>query len=98
MSTEKIYLTLLAPKVSEKAARIQTENNQYTFQVATTATKADVKTAVEAMFKVKVTSVQVANIKGKTKAFRGRLGQRQGFRKAYITLAEGQTIELGAKA
>jgi large subunit ribosomal protein L23 len=96
--TEKDFLTLIAPRVSEKTARLQVEHNQYVFDVQSTATKTDVKSAVEAMFKVKVTSVQVANIKGKVKAFRGRTGQRQGVRKAYVTLAEGQTIDLGSKA
>lgn len=98
MMTEKLFLTLVAPRVSEKTARIQSDLNQYTFEVAPGSTKLDVKAAVEAMFKVQVTSVQVLNTKGKTKAFRGRQGQRQGIRKAYVTLAEGQTIELGVKA
>lgn len=96
--TERDYLVLRAPHVSEKTARVQALHNQYVFKIDTTATKAEVKSAVEAMFKVKVDSVQVANIKGKSKAFRSRQGHRQGYRKAYVTLSEGQSIDFGLKA
>ncbi len=97
MSTERLLNVLIAPRISEKTARIQADHNQYVFQVATSATKADVKSAVESLFSVKVTGVQVLNVKGKTKGFRGRAGKRADWRKAYVTLAEGQSIQFGAQ-
>src|SRR3546814_10615512 len=70
----------------------------YVFEVATTATKADVKAAVEQLFNVKVEAVNVLNVKGKVKSFRFREGRRNDWRKAYVRLAEGQTIDVMAKA
>ena len=96
-SSEKILSVLRAPHVSEKTARAQ-EINQYVFEVAQDATKADVKTAVEQLFNVKVDAVNVVNVKGKTKAFRNRSGRRGDWRKAYVKLADGQSIDLMAKA
>jgi large subunit ribosomal protein L23 len=87
-----------APRVSEKTARLQEQSNQYVFEVATTATKADVKSAVESLFNVKVEAVNVVNVKGKAKAFRNRAGRRGDWRKAYVRLADGQTIDVMAKA
>jgi large subunit ribosomal protein L23 len=98
MSNIKILSVIRAPRVSEKTARIQEQSNQYVFEVATTATKADVKSAVESLFNVKVESVNVLNVKGKTKTFRQRAGRRGDWRKAYVRLAEGQTIDVMAKA
>ncbi|MFA5684508.1 MAG: 50S ribosomal protein L23 [Lysobacteraceae bacterium] len=97
MSSEKILDTLRAPHISEKTARLQ-ESGQYVFEVATTASKADVKAAVEELFSVKVERVNVVNVKGKSKAFRFRNGRRNDWRKAYVQLAEGQSIDLAAKA
>ena len=97
MSSEKILGVLRAPHVSEKTARIQ-ETNQYVFEIAAGATKADVKAAVEQLFSVKVEQVNVLNVKGKTKAFRSRNGRRGDWRKAYVRLAEGQSIDVMAKA
>lgn len=97
MSNERILNTLRAPHISEKAARLA-ENNQYVFVVAPDATKADVRAAVEKMFDVKVEQVNLVNAKGKAKSFRFRAGNRQGKRKAYVRLAEGQTIDVAAKA
>ena len=97
MNNEKILAVLRAPLVSEKTARIQ-EINQYVFEVASTATKADVKSAVESLFNVKVEAVNVVNVKGKSKTFRNRAGRRGDWRKAYVRLAEGQTIDVMAKA
>jgi large subunit ribosomal protein L23 len=97
MNNEKILAVLRAPLVSEKTARIQ-EMNQYVFEVASTATKADVKSAVESLFNVTVEAVNVMNVKGKNKTFRNRAGRRGDWRKAYVRLAEGQTIDVMAKA
>jgi large subunit ribosomal protein L23 len=96
-ATARDLSVLLAPLVSEKTSRIQ-ENNQFVFEVATTATKADVKSAVESLFNVKVEAVNVVNVKGKNKAFRNRAGRRGDWRKAYVRLAAGQTIDVMAKA
>jgi large subunit ribosomal protein L23 len=97
MNNEKILAVLRAPLVSEKTARIQ-EINQYVFEVASTATKADVKSAVESLFNVTVEAVNVMNVKGKNKTFKNRAGRRGDWRKAYVRLAEGQTIDVMAKA
>jgi large subunit ribosomal protein L23 len=97
MNNEKILAVLKAPLVSEKTARIQ-EMNQYVFEVALTATKADVKSAVESLFNVTVEAVNVMNVKGKNKTFRNRAGRRGDWRKAYVRLADGQSIDVMAKA
>jgi large subunit ribosomal protein L23 len=96
-ATAKDLSILLAPLVSEKTSRIQ-ENNQFVFEVATTATKADVKSAVESLFNVTVEAVNVVNVKGKNKSFKNRAGRRGDWRKAYVCLAAGQTIDVMAKA
>ena len=93
MSTEKILGVLRAPHISEKTARLQ-ESSQYVFEVASDATKADVKAAIEQMFSVNVQTVNVLNVKGKAKSFRRRAGRRSGWRKAYVRLADGQTIDV----
>ena len=94
----KHYEIIRAPRVSEKTARLQEVSNQYVFEVATTATKADIKVAVERLFAVTVERVNVLTVKGKEKAFKNRMGRRVDWRKAYVTLAEGQSIDVMAKA
>lgn len=94
---ERLLNVLRAPRVSEKSARLA-EFNQYVFEVASTATKADVKAAIEQLFSVTVEAVNVVNAKGKTKTFRFRSGRRSDQRKAYVRLAEGQSIDVMAKA
>jgi len=98
MSDLKYLSVIRAPRVSEKTARLQEVSNQYVFEVAKDATKADVKSAVEKLFNVKVEAVNVLNVKGKIKSFRSREGRRGDWRKAYVRLAEGQTIDVMAKA
>jgi large subunit ribosomal protein L23 len=97
MSSEKILGVLRSPHISEKTTRVQ-ESNQYVFEVASDATRADIKTAVEELFSVKVEAVNVVNVKGKAKTFKQRAGHRGSWRKAYVRLAEGQTIDVMAKA
>ena len=97
MNNERILDTLRAPHISEKSARLA-EHNQYVFVVAPTATKADVRAAVESLFDVKVEQVNLVNTKGKVKSFRFRAGNRQGKRKAYVRLVDGHTIDVSAKA
>ncbi|MEO8670200.1 MAG: 50S ribosomal protein L23 [Tahibacter sp.] len=94
---ERLLSVLRAPRVSEKSARLA-ESNQYVFEVASTATKADVKAAIEQLFSVTVEAVNVVNAKGKTKTFRFRSGRRSDLRKAYVRLSEGQSIDVMAKA
>ncbi len=98
MSAARLYNVIRAPRVSEKTARLQEVSNQYVFEVATDATKADIKIAVEKLFDVKVEAVNVLNVKGKNKAFKFRMGRRPDWRKAYVTLADGQSIDVMATA
>ena len=93
MNQERMYQVLLAPHVSEKGTLLAEEKNQHVFRVASDATKAEVKTAVEELFKVKVDKVRILNNKGKTKRFGGRLGKRSDLRKAYVTLVSGNDID-----
>ena len=97
-SNEKVFSVLRAPRVSEKTARLQEHSNQYVFEISNEATKADVKAAVEQLFDVKVEAVNVLNVKGKNKSFRNRTGRRGDWRKAYVRLADGQSIDVTAKA
>ena len=94
MSAVNMYEVIRAPRVSEKTARLQEISNQYVFEVAKTATKADIKVAVEKIFDVQVKAVNVVNVKGKSKTFKFRQGRRGDWRKAYVTLAEGQSIDV----
>jgi large subunit ribosomal protein L23 len=79
--------------ITEKATLLS-EQNKVVFQVAMDATKEDIATAVEHLFKVKVTKVNTLIQKGKTKRFRGRLGRRSDLKKAIVTLQEGQSIDI----
>lgn len=97
MNSEKILIVLRAPHISEKTARLQEASNQYVFEVSQEATKADVKAAVESLFEVKVENVNLLTVKGKRKTFRFRAGRRGDWRKAYVKLAEGQSIDVMAK-
>ncbi|HLS82312.1 MAG TPA: 50S ribosomal protein L23 [Steroidobacter sp.] len=99
MSREKLMNVLLAPHVSEKSARVAEGANQFVFRVRRDATKPDVKAAVELMFEVKVADVNIVNTAGKRKRFGQRFGRRQDFKKAYVRLAPGQSIDFtGAQA
>jgi len=98
MNTKEYLMSVVrAPHISEKSARLQ-ETNQYVFEVAAGATKADVKAAVEELFSVKVDTVNVVNAPGKARTFRFHSGTRGSKRKAYVRLAEGHTIDVSAKA
>jgi len=94
MNDAKLYEVIRAPRVSEKTARLQEVSNQYAFEVSTVATKADIKAAIEKLFDVKVEAVNVVNVKGKNKSFRQRQGSRGDWRKAYVKLADGQSIDV----
>ena len=93
MNNERMHQILLSPHVSEKASLLADEANQHVFKVVSTATKSEVKQAVEGMFKVKVDKVRILNVKGKTKRFSGRIGKRSDLRKAYVTLMPDNDID-----
>lgn len=96
MSIQQVKLAsvLKAPIVSEKSAIVADTSNQFVFKVAKSATKLQIKNAVELMFDVKVESVRVLNVKGKIKRFGRTLGKRSDWKKAYIKLQSGHNIEL----
>jgi large subunit ribosomal protein L23 len=93
MNQERILQVLLAPHVSEKSTLAADANGQHVFKVLPGASKIEIKQAVEQLFEVKVAQVRVMNVKGKTKRFGQREGKRSDWRKAYVTLAEGQDID-----
>lgn len=89
---ERLLTIIRGPHLSEKA-HIAAENNQVVLKVRTDATKKEVQQAVELLFEVKVVGVQVVNVKGKTKRFQQTKGRRPNWKKAYVKLAEGSSIE-----
>jgi len=93
LSQIKAYDTIIRPLVTEKST-MGGEYGQVSFVVAMTATKPEIKAAVEMLFNVKVTSVNTSVLKGKTKIFRGRKGRRNDTKKAIVTLADGQVIDM----
>ncbi|TNE30168.1 MAG: 50S ribosomal protein L23 [Alphaproteobacteria bacterium] len=93
--TPRMYDILLAPVITEKAT-MGSEHGQVTFKVALDATKPEIKDAVEAIFGVEVKAVNTLRLKGKTKRFRGYKGRRSDIKKAIVTLAEGQTVDVTA--
>ena len=93
MNQERMYQVLLSPHVSEKGSLLADENNQHVFRVLPSATKAEVKQAVEGVFNVKVKKVRIMNVKGKAKRFGGRMGKRSDLRKAYVTLTSDNDID-----
>lgn len=95
VSSERAFELLRAPIVTEKSTR-GSEFGQVTFEVPLDATKPEIKLAVERLFEVQVTAVNTLRVKGKTKMFRGRPGRRSDYKKAVVTLAEGQSIDLVA--
>jgi len=95
---ERLMTVLLGPHVSEKTTDVADRNNQIAFKVRRDSSKMEIRRAVEMMFEVKVTNVQVVNCRGKIKRFGREWGQRQHWKKAYVTLAEGDNIDfLGAE-
>ena len=94
----RLMKVLVSPIVSEKATAVAEKSNQVLFKVLQDATKPEIKAAVELMFKVEVTGVSVVNTKGKTKRFGRSMGRRDNVRKAYVTLKEGQELNLSGEA
>ena len=87
------YDIVLAPHITEKTTMLS-ENNSVVFKVAPTATKPEIKAAIEALFNVKVTNVNTIVTKGKSKRWQGKPYQRSDVKKAIVTLAEGQSIDV----
>lgn len=89
---ERLMQVLLAPQISEKATMLAERENQVVFVVTPDATKPEIKAAVELLFKVRVGSVRVMNVKGKVKRFGRAMGRRSDVRKAIVSLEAGQEI------
>ena len=87
------YDTLVSPIITEKSTLVA-EDNKVIFRVALNATKPEIKEAVENLFKVDVTAVNTIRVKGKTKRFRGMLGRRSDYKKAIVTLKDGQSVDI----
>jgi len=93
MNNERLSRILIGPVVSEKSTRVGEQGRQMIFKVQPDASKPEIRKAVEKMFDVKVSAVQVSNVKGKIKRFGQSLGRRSDWKKAYVTLAEGSDID-----
>jgi large subunit ribosomal protein L23 len=95
MSRERMYEIIRSPVITEKAT-MMSERSQFAFRVAIDATKPEIKAAIEGLFGVSVLGVNTLIQKGKVKRFRGRPGVRSDIKKAYVQLAEGQSIDMSA--
>ena len=95
MDITNLSKVILMPHVSEKSVMIADNVKQQTFKVATSATKKDVKEAIEKLFEVDVVNVNILSVTGKQKVFRRTKRKRKNYKKAYVTLKEGQDIDLG---
>jgi len=93
MNRERIFQVLVGPHVSEKAAIVADEYNQYVFKVAVDATKSEIKRSVEQLFKVKVNDVNTLKVKGKVKRNRYGYSTKPTWKKAYVRLEQGQDID-----
>ncbi len=93
VTQERMYDLILAPVITEKSTMVS-EHNQVVFRVPLSASKPEIKAAVEGLFNVKVTAVNTLISKGKTKRFRGIVGRRSDVKKAVVTLAEGNKIDV----
>ncbi len=93
MNEQRMYQVLLAPHVSEKSATAAETEGRHTFKVAKSATKLEVRKAVETIFDVNVRSVQIVNVRGKSKRFGQVEGKRSDWKKAIVRLGEGQDID-----
>ena len=100
MNVDRMHQIILAPVVSEKSTRVTETQNQVVFKVRTEASKPEIKAAVEALFGVTVTGVNTIVAKGNTKKWKGAPYKRSDVKKAIVTLAEGQSIDIteGVKA
>ena len=95
VSISRALALLQRPVISEKAT-FGAERNEVTFRVTLDATKPEIFSAVEKIFKVKVSSVTTSRLQGKQKRFRGRIGRRKETKKAFVRLAKGESIDIGS--
>ena len=95
ISLERAYNIIKKPITTEKSTNLQ-QYNQYSFVVSKDSNSFEIKSAIEKIFKVKVKKVNTSIVKGKLKSFRGSLGKRSDYKKAFITLEDGQTIDINA--
>lgn len=95
---QRLTQVILAPIISEKSTFVADKMNQVIFRVDSSATKPEIKAAVEFMFKVQVDSVTVANVRGKSKRFGQYTGRRNHWKKAYVSLKPGQEINFAEQA
>ncbi|MCG8433909.1 MAG: 50S ribosomal protein L23 [Gammaproteobacteria bacterium] len=93
MNKDRLMTVLVGPHVSEKGTVVADKHNQVVFRVRSDANKKEIRQAVEMMFEVKVTNVQVSNVRGKWKRFGSQYGRRKDWKKAYVRLAPGQDID-----
>ena len=98
MNPERIYQVVFGPHVTEKTVNISESANRTAFKVSVDATKLEIKKAVEQLFEVKVEDVRTVKVKGKSKNFGKRTGKRKDWKKAYVKLAEGSSIDLQGEA
>ena len=93
LTRQQMFDIVRSPVITEKATNVS-EHNQVIFRVPLTATKHEVRAAVEGLFNVKVTAVNTIRVRGKLKRFRGRVGRRSDYKKAVVTLGESQRIDV----
>ena len=94
---KELYSVIKSPYLTEKVSSLIGESNQYAFKVDLNATKLQIKKAVEGYFSVNVENVNVVKVKGKNKRSRYKIKKRSDWKKAYVRLAEGQSIEVGTE-
>lgn len=94
MNEKRVYEIILGPHTTEKSERLADKHRQMVFRVRKDAKKEEIWQAISKLFSVEVKGVQVANVKGKKKSFKQRMGRRSDWKKAYVSLAEGHDINL----
>ena len=97
MNQERSYQVVFGPHVTEKTVNISEVSNMQAFKVAVDANKLEIKKAIEQLFEVQVSEVRTVSVKGKKKNFGKRTGKRKDWKKAYVKLADGQSIDLAAE-
>ena len=93
MNQERIFTVLREPHISEKISVLGDVANQYAFKVSVDATKAEIREAIETIFKVSVKNVSTVNVKGKTKKTARGMSRKKNWKKAYVTVAQGQELD-----
>ncbi|MDA8703155.1 50S ribosomal protein L23 [Pseudomonadales bacterium] len=93
MNQERIFTVLREPHISEKVSVLGDVANQYAFKVSVDATKAEIREAIETIFKVSVRNVSTVNVKGKTKKTARGMSRKKNWKKAYVTVAQGQELD-----